>query len=243
MLLSLFKTVRHIIQFCSEKVRWRGEEEEKHSRIKYRPNCCSGTKPSRGPRKMLPSRKQQTLFLEDGSLGDILGHQGRARCMQMLPGKGHSTINLLLLSANACWKAVPGGRCRPRRTTRTWEENSWKTNSKINILKPKIVNAQILQFLIILVFYYYLCSWVFFTPVGSLWQKAILWWVTLCLIPVLHSVTSSWQLGHGQGKCIYTMGISKCCEIALGLLFRGLPGLKRVLGKMLIIKRTSVLCL
>ena len=133
--------------------------------------------------------------------------------------------------------ADPGG------STRTWEENSWNTNSKIKILKPKIVNAQILQFLIILVLYYYLCSWVFFTPVGSLWQKAILWWVMLCVIPVPHSVTSSWQLGNGQGRCIYTMGISKCCEIALGLLFRGLPGLKRVLGKMLIIKCTSVLCL
>ena len=53
----------------------------------------------------------------------------------------------------------------------------------------------------------------------------------LCLIPVVHSVTSSWQLATGQGRCIYTMGISKCCETALGLLFHGLPGLKKVLGE------------
>lgn len=58
--------------------RWEGEERKKKNTLewKYMPNYCSGTKPCRGPRKMLPSRKQQTPFLEDMSLGDTWGIQG-----------------------------------------------------------------------------------------------------------------------------------------------------------------------
>lgn len=155
------------------------------------------------------------------------GGPGVSRCCQERDTAPQTCFgSQLLLAERRCLEdgADLGG------PTRTWEENSWKTNSKINILKPKIVNTQILQFLIIVVFYYYLGSWVFLHQLGLFGRNAILWWVRLCIIPVVHSVTSSWQLATGQGRCIYTMGISKCCETALGLLFHGLPGLNKVLG-------------
>ena len=60
------------MQFCGEETGRSREEEEKYSRIKVRANHSSVTKPSSGPRKLLPSRKEGPYLPEGGSLGESL---------------------------------------------------------------------------------------------------------------------------------------------------------------------------
>lgn len=85
-------------------------KEGKYSSIKIYANYCSVTKPSRGPRKMLPLRREQTHLLEVGSVGDT---PGASREDQMTEGADVggrswvcSTPNLFLLSVTPTRLAV-----------------------------------------------------------------------------------------------------------------------------------------